>query len=198
MSLIQSTAEPVIPRNMECHKEGLSIIRTKNLGYCAVLYEPFIKNGNYRFEGFFKNSDLGFSIGIADESVVFEADDEVINIGKFKGKIVDYYNEGGLYHMSFPGLKGNGSFREGQKVAMEVNMDTNPRKLRFFIEGVEQPLSVINIPECIRFWIGLQDGFEISFTLTQFQSLSSPSPKMTTESKEISWGKDWNKKCVIQ
>jgi hypothetical protein len=51
---------------------------------------------------------------------------------------------------------GNSSWKEkGTIVMMEVNMSATPRSLQFFVDGKQQPLSVINIPDSIQFDVSL-------------------------------------------
>jgi hypothetical protein len=52
---------------------------------------------------------------------------------------------------------GNSSWDEqGGVVMMEVSMSATPRSLRFFVDGKQQPLSFINIPDSIQFAVSLR------------------------------------------
>jgi hypothetical protein len=66
--------------------------------------------------------------------------------------------------------KGNSSWcEEWRVVMMEVNMSATPRSLRFFVDGKQQPLSFINIPDSIQFAVFL---LILSFSLSLFFFLS--------------------------
>jgi hypothetical protein len=66
--------------------------------------------------------------------------------------------------------KGNSSWNEkGRVVMMEVNMSATPRSLRFFVDGKQQPLSFINIPDSIQFAVSL---LVLSISLSLFSSFS--------------------------
>jgi hypothetical protein len=68
--------------------------------------------------------------------------------------------------------KGNSSWGEkGRVVMMEVNMSATPRTLRFFVDGEQQPLYFINIPDSIQFAVSLLI-FCLSSTLFTSLSLS--------------------------
>ncbi|KAA6389385.1 MAG: putative CMGC kinase, CK2 family [Streblomastix strix] len=193
--LISINPQPIIPDQEHCRSEGMKIINTKGWVYCSVAYNPIITRGIVRFEGIFENKDINIYVGIADSSIVFEADKAPFNV-KYKDKSVSYEGaSGSLYHFNQDKIKGNYKFEDNQKVALEVNMDSSPRTLHFFVEGNEQPLSIINIPASIRFWICTLLA-NTTFTLTQFQNLSSSSAKGVEGSKKLDWGKesDWKKK----
>ncbi|KAA6357693.1 MAG: hypothetical protein EZS28_046780, partial [Streblomastix strix] len=49
--------------------------------------------------------------------------------------------------------KGNGSYEDGQRISVIVDMTTDPRKVVFYIDDIEQPNYVIGIPSEIRFWV---------------------------------------------
>ncbi|KAA6374643.1 MAG: putative NEK protein kinase, partial [Streblomastix strix] len=183
--LMSINPQPIIPNAQRCRYEGMKIIHSEEDNtYGFAIYDPIIVKGIMIFE----------DIGIADSSAVF---------GKYESpwqkhisKTITYISHnGGLRHINKDGIEGNARFEDNQKIAMEVNMDSTPRTLHFFVEGKQQPLSIINIPASVRFWI-CSLGSNSSFTLTQFQSRSSSSAKGVEGSKTLDWGKesDWKKK----
>ncbi|KAA6382393.1 MAG: hypothetical protein EZS28_022079, partial [Streblomastix strix] len=87
-------------------------------------------------------------------------------------------------------VSGNASFKCGQRVAAEVNM--NYKILRFFVDGIEQPNYDVNIPPAIRFFAFLwQEGS--SFEVTQFINIPSTSSSASgvEGSRSWEWGKEW-------
>ncbi|KAA6363990.1 MAG: hypothetical protein EZS28_040483 [Streblomastix strix] len=69
---------------------------------------------------------------------------------------------------------------------MELNMDSNPRTLTYFIDDVEQMEYVTNIPAAVRFFAVLfyQNS---SFKIERFDRLSVPYAKHEG-SQEKQWG----------
>ncbi|KAA6390669.1 MAG: hypothetical protein EZS28_013803 [Streblomastix strix] len=190
--LMSISPQPIIPNIEHCHSEGMKIIHSEVFGTSAVAYNPIIESGIVRFEGIFEKSLTNLYIGIADSSVVFEAD-QAPQDGQYVDKTVTYASCGDIRHFQEDNkIGGNNRYNDNQKVALEVNMDSTPRTLHFFVEGKEQPLSIINIPSSIRFFISTLHE-NATFTLTQFKSLSSSSAKGVEGSKKLDWGKesDW-------
>ncbi|KAA6395420.1 MAG: hypothetical protein EZS28_009050 [Streblomastix strix] len=107
--------------------------------------------------------------------------------------------KGRLEHNSKEVSVGNENYnKEGSRVALELNMDSNPKTLTFFYNDVKQPHYIINIPPAVRFWAYLT-GRGISFKVNKFERLSEATAKhLEGKSQALTWGKDWKKKCVIQ
>ncbi|KAA6366849.1 MAG: hypothetical protein EZS28_037624, partial [Streblomastix strix] len=114
---------------------------------------------------------------------------------KYKGKTVCYKNNGCVTHMNNKEIAGNAKIEDGQTIALEVNMSTNPRTLTFFINGQQQPISISNIPSSIKFWINLRAQKQ-SFTLTRFERIQTSSTTSLLNSKVLQWGQVWNTDIV--
>ncbi|KAA6389774.1 MAG: putative CMGC kinase, CK2 family [Streblomastix strix] len=187
--LVSINPQPIIVSEKRCRSEGMKIIHSEeDFSGCVTSYNPIITKGIVRFEGFFEKGRQWKYIGITDSSVVFTHGDSPYQ-PKFCGQLITYACCGELRDfIQNSEIKGNSRFEDNQKVALEVNMDSTPRTLHFFVEGIEQPLSVINIPASIRFWFYVMSS-NSSFTLTQFQNLSSSSAKGVEGSKKLDWGK---------
>ncbi|KAA6372494.1 MAG: hypothetical protein EZS28_031978, partial [Streblomastix strix] len=191
---------PIVPVGMLCHSEGTSIVHSeKNKDYCIVTYDPIITNGIMRFEGIFVNCQNWTSLGIVDSSVKFVASkepwgDDCMNT-TYKGKIVRYGGcNGDLFHINVNyGIIGNTTFEDGKTVAMELDLNSDTGKLHFFVEGKEQPISVIGIPASVRFFVQIY-GKSSKFVLTKFDRLQKLSTKAINNSLQLEWGKDWDKK----
>ncbi|KAA6365670.1 MAG: hypothetical protein EZS28_038803, partial [Streblomastix strix] len=87
-------------------------------------------------------------------------------------------------------IRGNRSYKEGQRVAVEVDMTTVPRRATFFVDDIEQPNFVIGIPEAIRFWVHTYYKSS-SFTITKFERLIQSTAKGVQGSKALEWRKEW-------
>ncbi|KAA6380264.1 MAG: hypothetical protein EZS28_024208, partial [Streblomastix strix] len=60
----------------------------------------------------------------------------------------------------------------------------------FFVDDIEQPNYVIEIPSKIRFWVFTYYKSS-SFTVTKFERLIQSTAKGVEGSKAIQWGKKW-------
>ncbi|KAA6360688.1 MAG: hypothetical protein EZS28_043785 [Streblomastix strix] len=91
---------------------------------------------------------------------------------------IRYYWDGEISHITWGPQ--NQEYSDGQKVEIEVDMTTVPRRVTFFVDDVEQPNYAIGIPSEIRFWV-----------LTKFERLIKSSAKGVEGSKALEWGKKW-------
>ncbi|KAA6384226.1 MAG: hypothetical protein EZS28_020245 [Streblomastix strix] len=103
-------------------------------------------------------------------------------------KTVRYYKSGEFSHITWGPI--NKQYSDGQKVGIEVDMTTVPRRVTFFVDDVEQPNYVICIPSEIRFWAYIYNESS-SFTVTKFERLIKSSAKGVEGSKALEWGKEW-------
>ncbi|KAA6397289.1 MAG: hypothetical protein EZS28_007186 [Streblomastix strix] len=181
---------PIIPSEVDCYKKESKIIHTSlNSNICVVAYNPVLTSGVINFEGIFENTSNFCMIGIADSTVVFEPN---VHPGQYKGKTLTYASSNGfLQHLSFPGLMGNCEFANKQRISCEVDMNSKPRRVHFFVDDIEQRNSVINIPPAIRFMICIYNPSS-TFTLTKFDRLQHTSAHGVNRSKTMEWGKLWD------
>ncbi|KAA6403346.1 MAG: putative Serine/threonine-protein kinase Nek3 [Streblomastix strix] len=153
--------------------------------HSTVLFNPVIRSGIVRME-ILNVADL-LAVGIADESVQYDQNEYPESGGKHKRIYFRY--DGSLTHISSY-LQGNDEFgHSGCRVTMELNMDTNPRSLTFFINDVEQKNYLTNIPAAVRFYAFLLYKGE-QFKVLKFDHLSSPAATHR-ESHAYSWGNSW-------
>ncbi|KAA6395925.1 MAG: hypothetical protein EZS28_008549 [Streblomastix strix] len=172
----------------------------KNGNPSVVLFNPVIERGVVRIE--IKNIKLLLAVGIADESVCYGRNEFPERAGK--SKIVQFWNEGWIGHMGDDRIEGNDKFLEPKSaVALELNMDFNPRTLTFFVNDKKQKNFIAYIPPAVRFWAFLW-GKGASFKIKGFETHSYT---MVThrEGQSIVWeyGKEWKreekkKNCEIQ
>ncbi|KAA6348414.1 MAG: hypothetical protein EZS28_051978 [Streblomastix strix] len=88
-------------------------------------------------------------------------------------------------------LKYYADFKTKDRLAIEVNMNSNPRTVGFFVNDAEQRLYVVNIPPAIRFWCYISQNN--SFKVLKFESLSKPKADPGFFSKKRQWGEEWKK-----
>ncbi|KAA6364019.1 MAG: hypothetical protein EZS28_040454 [Streblomastix strix] len=157
--------------------------------YCTIAIDPVITEGIVRFEVIFENTVEWRIIGIADASCSFSAGKGPWQDGN-QEKTVSYrgYN-GSLDHIP-NGISGNQKYADGQRIAVEVDMTTVPRRATFFVEDIEQPNFVIGIPEAVRFW-AFTFNKSSSFTVIKFERLIQSTAKGVKGSKALEWGKRW-------
>ncbi|KAA6359855.1 MAG: hypothetical protein EZS28_044619 [Streblomastix strix] len=86
----------------------------------------------------------------------------------------------------------NDEFSSGDRVAMELDMNSMPRTLTFFVNDVEQKNYVTNIPAAVRFFALLyKQGTQ--FKVLKFETLSIPTAKHLKGSRAWKWGTEWEK-----
>ncbi|KAA6358999.1 MAG: hypothetical protein EZS28_045473, partial [Streblomastix strix] len=78
----------------------------------------------------------------------------------------------------------------GQRISVEVDLNSSPRKAVFFVDGIQQKNYVTGIPKKIRFFaFVLQSGS--SFHITRSERLRQSSAHIDADSVAWKWGKDW-------
>ncbi|KAA6377677.1 MAG: hypothetical protein EZS28_026796 [Streblomastix strix] len=132
-------------------------------------------------------SSVHSKVGIADESVRYERKEDPEARGF--DKIVRYDCPGWIQHTG-DFIEGNTRFRTEDSVALELNMDSSPRTLTFFVNDVEQPNFVINIPSAVRAFMLFKNE---SFKVLKFEALSAPTALHAAGSRFWEFGKYWKK-----
>ncbi|KAA6387216.1 MAG: putative G2-specific protein kinase nim-1, partial [Streblomastix strix] len=180
------TLIPLNPSTEDVEIEQNTFIHTdENENRSVVLFDPVISKGIYKIKILNVNDLQG--VGIADKTVKFIRDEMP---PKYKSLIIYYRGGGEIQHHSDL-IEGNTVFwQDNQSVAMEVNMDSNPRMLTFFVDDMEQPNFVVNIPNSVRFWTYFYE-LNAQFKVIGFEKLSSPSAKHGPESHAFEFGKKW-------
>ncbi|KAA6388493.1 MAG: hypothetical protein EZS28_015981 [Streblomastix strix] len=188
-SIIEITPIFLIKEAWQGRSDGNKFFHSDEYVNCTIAINPIISEGIVRIEVLFENcGGWSRSIGIADASCSFAAHKVPCDEGN-QEKTVRYYGYNGNFdHItcSF----GNQEYADGQRVAVEVDMTTVPRRATFFVDGVEQPKFVIGIPSEIRFWASTSDESS-SFTITKFERLIQSTAKGVKGSKALEWGKIW-------
>ncbi|KAA6376908.1 MAG: hypothetical protein EZS28_027565 [Streblomastix strix] len=69
-------------------------------------------------------------------------------------------------------------------------MESKPRRAVFFIDGVQQKNSVVNIPNAVRFYVYVSKP-NSSFQVTRFERLPVSSARGVPGSRQWYWGTNW-------
>ncbi|KAA6360037.1 MAG: hypothetical protein EZS28_044436, partial [Streblomastix strix] len=161
-----------------------------NKNWATILFDPVISNGVARIE-FLNIKDFG-GVGIADESVHFKRNG--VPLQQFK--TVTYWRGGDLKYEG-EDIGGNSRQVENHRVALELDMDSIPHTLNFFVDDKQQPNYVVNIPNSVRFhaFFYVQQS---QFKVLKFERLSAPTSKRIEGCRALEWGKLWRKEEKIR
>ncbi|KAA6367545.1 MAG: hypothetical protein EZS28_036928 [Streblomastix strix] len=150
----------------------------------TILFDPVVKKGIVKFE-VQSIEDLS-AVGIADETVKYERREYPQARGY--EKIVEYKQLGYIEHIG-DHIEGNAGFENaGDRVTLEMNMDSSPRTLTFFKNDVEQPNYVTNIPAAVRASLPSLDN---AFKVLKFEALPAPTAKHAAGSRSWEYGTEW-------
>ncbi|KAA6368411.1 MAG: hypothetical protein EZS28_036062 [Streblomastix strix] len=189
-SIIQIPPGFIIKEAWQGISDGMKFIHSNQRDCCAIAIDPIIKEGIVRIDIVFKNSvGWGRTFGIVDTSFSFAAGDGPLNNDKNGEKTVRYWGYGALDHITSFKIY-NEKYKDGQRISAIVDMTSNPRKVVFYIDDIEQPNYVIGIPPEIRFWAYTLIESS-SFTVTKFERLVQFTQQGVAGSKALEWGKKW-------
>ncbi|KAA6397889.1 MAG: hypothetical protein EZS28_006584 [Streblomastix strix] len=153
-------------------------------GVSTILFDPVVKKGVVKFEVL--NIKELECVGIADESVQLNRNEKPEDRGWDKIVMYDYCI-GWIGHIG-DSIEGNAAFKTGDRVALELNMDSIPRTLTFFKNDEEQPLFVSGIPAAVRAHLQMKGD---SFQVLKFESLPNPLAKHGEGSRSLKFGNEW-------
>ncbi|KAA6388467.1 MAG: hypothetical protein EZS28_016006 [Streblomastix strix] len=184
------TPELVLDEDEHGSVQGGTFIHSQKSEDACITVNPIITTGVVRCEFVFdlKQGKM-FIVGIADYRLNFTRersfwDDDNKNLN------IRYINYSGVLNHIAGAVSGNTIYKSGQKIAVEVNMGAVPRTCHFFVDEIEQPIHVINIPQYIRFWSFIA-GQNSYFTITRFERLENSSAHGVEGSKAVEYGKVW-------
>ncbi|KAA6400713.1 MAG: putative NEK protein kinase [Streblomastix strix] len=184
----QQVFTPVESEALEDVEISENTYTNKNENSCMILLNPVINRGIVKIEVLgVKNLQ---DVGIADESVRYGRNE----YPEIRGwdQIVNYSCNGDIQHIDGYPIWGNSNFRiNGSRIGMELNMESNPRTLTFFIDDEEQPNYVTNIPNAVRIWCYMDDQLA-SFKTAKFEFLTKPTAKHGGESYAYEYGTEWD------
>ncbi|KAK2961290.1 hypothetical protein BLNAU_3736 [Blattamonas nauphoetae] len=124
--------------------QGKRAILTKDNTHSIFMPSTIIQRGIFLFECVFNQSSQKRA-GIIEHDYI-PTDDEYL--GK-SIKTLGYTGSGFIQHGTQ--YNGNAPFEDGKRIGLQVNMDSTPRTLHFFVAGVQQPVVIVNIPSSLRF-----------------------------------------------
>ncbi|KAA6381091.1 MAG: hypothetical protein EZS28_023383 [Streblomastix strix] len=189
MTLSLQTVGPVdfaaaLPYVDDIEVNGQTFTNT-NGNFSTILFNPPISSGIVKIELLNCIGLEGF--GIADKLVHYDRNEHPYSKGW--RNIVQFERIGKIQHYDdwIGYLK---QFEDGCHVALEVNMDNNPRTLTFFVGNEEIIHYITNIPDSIRFWAFLMNKGD-SFQVLKFERLGEPSAKHGEGSRAWEYGTIW-------
>ncbi|KAA6377492.1 MAG: hypothetical protein EZS28_026980 [Streblomastix strix] len=154
-------------------------------GNSVILFDPVINSRIVKFE-VLNVKDLD-TVGISDESVHFSRNQSPSSAGK--NNTIQYFRDGQISHNE-NWVEGNVKFSSGDRIALELNMDSNPRELTFFVNDIEQNNYIVNIPSAVRFWAFFWNKQQ-SFEILKFEYQLFSCAKHGDKSLSFEWGKEW-------
>ncbi|KAA6401596.1 MAG: hypothetical protein EZS28_002880 [Streblomastix strix] len=111
----------------------------------------------------------------------------IITQGTFKYEIkLNKMQLCGSIYRNAIGTTGNQAMKTDDIVAIEVNMDSNPRTAILFINDKQQPVFISGIPESIQFYFTLYYNYD-SVTSLSLKKLAQATPTAIQRSKEVKW-----------
>ncbi|KAA6386477.1 MAG: hypothetical protein EZS28_017996 [Streblomastix strix] len=132
-------------------QDGSRFYAKKDNAPTTIGFDPIIISGSgiWRFEIKFKNTSYmeGRHIGIFDSNFVIP---NTYYPGQSK-ESAGYNGSNGTVTQNGKPKDGNDRFQDNVTISAEVDMNSIPRTLTFFVEEKQQPVFVSNIPESIRF-----------------------------------------------
>ncbi|KAA6371169.1 MAG: hypothetical protein EZS28_033304, partial [Streblomastix strix] len=153
---------------------------------CTILFDPPIKSGIAWFEVL--NVKMLWQIGIVDEDVKMVRD---IKFGdKGSEKIACFQRLGKLHHYG-DWIEGNSKFDDGDRVALELDLTSNPSTLTLFINNKEQKYYIISVPENAKFWCLLLGGEQIK--VLKYEQLQTAKSQHKEGSVQWEFGTIWRK-----
>ncbi|KAA6384060.1 MAG: putative Serine/threonine-protein kinase Nek3 [Streblomastix strix] len=174
---------PLLPHPDVVQIDG-ELYKIKLYQSTVVLFDPVIRKGIVKFKVDDDNHLHG--IGIADESIRYDRGEEPFARGE--DKVLAYFSYGCINHIG-ESINGNRNFFR-ENITLELNMDTDPRTLTFFIKDEEQPHFIYNIPAAVRFWTYLLAS-NSSFKILNFERLKTPSAQHGKDSASWDWEEEW-------
>ncbi|KAA6379424.1 MAG: hypothetical protein EZS28_025047 [Streblomastix strix] len=152
----------------------------------TILFDPSVNKGIVKFV--VQNLHSLSEIGITDETVRYGRKERPED--REWDKIVEYHQDGDIGHIGSY-IKGNAEFyKTTDRVTLELNMDSSPRTLTFFVNDEEQPNYVTNIPAAVRAYLWFKGN---SFQVLKFEALSAPTAKHGAGSRAWEYGTEWEK-----
>ncbi|KAA6379969.1 MAG: hypothetical protein EZS28_024503 [Streblomastix strix] len=155
-SIIQIEPIFIIKESSQGNSEENKFLHSDENEPCVIALDPVISEGIVRLEIIFENNRGRLSgIGIADASCSFDVG-KMPQDNENDKKTVGYWSNGTLDHFSTY-AKGNQWYHQRFRISAIVDMTAVPRKVVFYVDGIEQPNSVVEIPSEIRFWLSPQE-----------------------------------------
>ncbi|KAA6403972.1 MAG: hypothetical protein EZS28_000498 [Streblomastix strix] len=97
-----------------------------------------------------------------------------------------HFHCNGIVYQNGNGTYGNQQMKTDDTVAIEVNMNSNPRTAILFINNKQQPVFVSGLPESVQFYFSIYYNQD-SVTAISLKQLTSLTPTGIQGAKEVKW-----------
>ncbi|KAA6366926.1 MAG: hypothetical protein EZS28_037546, partial [Streblomastix strix] len=129
-SIIQISPSFIIKEAWQGRSDGNKFFHSDQNDYCTIAIDTIIREGIVRIGVIIGNNGFYQTMGIADASCSFAAGKGPWDDGK-QEKTVRYWGYHGEFDHITNGTRGNQSYTDEQKVEIEVDMTTVPRRVTF-------------------------------------------------------------------
>ncbi|KAH7817178.1 uncharacterized protein MONOS_10050 [Monocercomonoides exilis] len=148
--------------------------------HATFVLSPFLTHSVWIAAFSFHNTSKNARVGIADESerkaASFPGDD--VHSAAYRS------DTGSLVHNK-KFKEGNSKWADGSLVVVQVDLDSSPKTCHFFCDGIQQPISLKEIPVPIRFVVSLPPN--ASVTIHAIQRLSASASVSLPNSRVLSF-----------
>ncbi|KAA6382817.1 MAG: hypothetical protein EZS28_021655 [Streblomastix strix] len=153
----------------------------------VIQFDPLIRSGIVRFEVLNVKKLKG--IGIANRDANFGRHEDAF-VGTNAIQVVEWKPNGSLHHNK-NAVFYDSRYKEGDCIALELNMDSEIRTLSLFVNGKMQNDYITHIPDAVRFWTYTNTVGD-SFRVLKFERQQYPTGMHCEGSRSWKYGEDWN------
>ncbi|KAA6378929.1 MAG: hypothetical protein EZS28_025543 [Streblomastix strix] len=169
----------VQPGSYTKEKNEFTYISTQS-EYKTFPINPAVINGIFKCE--MKINNLGdIYVGVMKSGLLIPFD-------RYPGELpycIIFRQSGPVYQNSAE-LQGNQQMKDGDQIAIEVNLLTTPRTAHLFINGQQQPVFVSGLPKSVQFWFFLHH-FGDSITVLSLKKLNVPNVTKIPDEIKMKW-----------
>ncbi|KAA6387319.1 MAG: hypothetical protein EZS28_017155 [Streblomastix strix] len=180
--------EPKVPFADDVQAKWDSFTNLKDKS-SVIQFDPLIKSGIVRFE-VLDGRNLS-EVGIAKMDAHYKRNEDPYS-GLNYIFVAGWKPTGCLSHLG-DSVYTDSKYSDGDVVALELNMDSDPRTLSLFVNGKMQNDFITHVPDAVRFWAHISKIGD-SFKVLKFERLPNPTGVHCEESREWKYGEDWIKK----
>ncbi|KAA6374744.1 MAG: hypothetical protein EZS28_029728 [Streblomastix strix] len=144
---------------------------------------PIQQQGVYKYE-IKINKIQWFIFGVKKSGLVIPNEEYPGRLSYAKDSMIFHYN--GCVCQNGNYTPENQQMKTDDTVAIEVNMNSNPRTAILFINNKQQPVFVSGLPESVQFYFTIFRKYD-SVTAISLKQLTSHTPTTIQGAKEVKW-----------